>query len=113
MSEFWSNYSAVVLIIAAVVILFIILIKNISIVQQSRAYVIERLGAFSAVWEVGIHFKIPFIERIAKRVSLRSRFWITRPSPSLQKTMSPCRSTPWSISRSPTRSSTPTAWSIR
>ena len=85
MSEFWSNYSAVILIIAAVVILFIILIKNISIVQQSRAYVIERLGAFSAVWEVGIHFKIPFIERIAKRVSLKEQVLDYPPQPVITK----------------------------
>ena len=55
---------------AAVLLVLIIIIKNICIVQQSRAYVIERLGAFSEVWEVGIHFKVPFIERIARRVSL-------------------------------------------
>ena len=85
MSEFWSNNSAVILIIAAVVILFIIIIKNISVVQQSRAYVIERLGAFSAVWEVGIHFKIPFIERIAKRVSLKEQVLDYPPQPVITK----------------------------
>ena len=85
MSEFWSNYSATILIIAAVVILFIILIKNISVVQQSRAYVIERLGAFSAVWEVGMHFKIPFIERIAKRVSLKEQVLDYPPQPVITK----------------------------
>ena len=85
MSEFWSNYSAVILIIAAVVILFIILIKNISIVQQSRAYVIERRCAFSAVWEGGIHFKIPFIERIAKRVSLKEQVLDYPPQPVITK----------------------------
>ena len=85
MSEFWSNNSAVILIIAAVVILFIIIITNISVVQQSRAYVIERLGAFSAVWEVGIHFKIPFIERIAKRVSLKEQVLDYPPQPVITK----------------------------
>ena len=85
MSEFWSNNSAVILIVAAVVILFIIIIKNISVVQQSRAYVIERLGAFSAVWEVGIHFKIPFIERIAKRVSLKEQVLDYPPQPVITK----------------------------
>ena len=85
MSEFWSNNSAVILIIAAAVILFIIIIKNISVVQQSRAYVIERLGAFSAVWEVGIHFKIPFIERIAKRVSLKEQVLDYPPQPVITK----------------------------
>ena len=85
MSEFWSNYSAVIIIAAAVIILFIIIIKNISIVQQSRAYVIERLGAFSAVWEVGIHFKIPFIERIARRVSLKEQVLDYPPQPVITK----------------------------
>ncbi|MGN1308130.1 MAG: SPFH domain-containing protein [Faecousia sp.] len=85
MSEFWSNYSAVIIIAAAVIILFIIIIKNIAIVQQSRAYVIERLGAFSAVWEVGIHFKLPFIERIARRVSLKEQVLDYPPQPVITK----------------------------
>ena len=85
MSEFWNNYSAVIIIAAAVIILFIVIIKNISIVQQSRAYVIERLGAFSAVWEVGIHFKIPFIERIARRVSLKEQVLDYPPQPVITK----------------------------
>ena len=85
MSEFWSNYSAVIIIAAAVIILFIVIIKNICIVQQSRAYVIERLGAFSTVWEVGIHFKIPFIERIARRVSLKEQVLDYPPQPVITK----------------------------
>lgn len=75
----------VIIIVAVVVLIFIIIIKNISIVQQSRAYVIERLGAFSAVWEVGIHFKIPFIERIAKRVSLKEQVLDYPPQPVITK----------------------------
>ena len=59
--------------IIIVVILFVIVITNISVVQQSRAYVIERLGAFQEVWGVGLHFKIPFIDRIARRVSLKEQ----------------------------------------
>ena len=47
---------------ALAVIVLLIIISNIHIVQQSRAYVIERLGAFSKVWQVGIHVKVPFIE---------------------------------------------------
>ena len=43
------------------VIVLLIIVSNIHIVQQSRAYVIERLGAFSKVWQVGIHVKVPFI----------------------------------------------------
>ena len=48
---------------AVVILLFIIIISNIAVVQQSRAYVIERLGAFQSVWGVGLHFKVPFIDR--------------------------------------------------
>ena len=70
---------------AVVLIVLIILIKNICIVQQSRAYVIERLGAFSAVWEVGIHFKVPFLERIARKVSLKEQVLDYPPQPVITK----------------------------
>ena len=53
------------------VVVFVIVISNISVVQQSRAYVIERLGAFHSVWGVGMHFKMPFIDRVARKVSLK------------------------------------------
>ena len=70
---------------AAVLLVLIIIIKNICIVQQSRAYVIERLGAFSEVWEEGIHFKVPFIERIARRVSLKEQVLDYPPQPVITK----------------------------
>ena len=74
------------LIIGAVaLVILIILIKNICIVQQSRAYVIERLGAFSQVWEVGIPFKLPFVERIARRVSLKEQVLDYPPQPVITK----------------------------
>ena len=60
-------------IIGAIVILIVIVISNISIVQQSQAFVIESLGAFKEVWGVGFHIKVPFIERIAKKVSLKEQ----------------------------------------
>ena len=69
----------------AVLFVLIVIIKNICIVQQSRAYVIERLGAFSAVWEFGIHFKVPFIERIARRVSLKEQVLDYPPQPVITK----------------------------
>ena len=70
---------------AIVVILFIIVIRNIAVVQQSRAYVIERLGAFQSVWTVGLHFKIPFIDRIARRVSLKEQVLDYPPQPVITK----------------------------
>ena len=66
-------------------ILFLIIITNIAVVQQSRAYVIERLGAFQTVWGVGLHFKIPFIDRIARRVSLKEQVLDYPPQPVITK----------------------------
>ncbi len=66
-------------------LILLIIIKNICIVQQSRAYVVERLGAFHSVWSVGIHFKVPFIERIAKRVSLKEQVLDYPPQPVITK----------------------------
>ena len=66
-------------------ILFIVIISNIAVVQQSRAYVIERLGAFQTVWGVGLHFKIPFIDRIARRVSLKEQVLDYPPQPVITK----------------------------
>ena len=68
-----------------VLILLIIVIRNIVVVQQSRAYVIERLGAFQAVWGVGLHVKIPFIDRVAKRVSLKEQVLDYPPQPVITK----------------------------
>ena len=70
---------------AIIVIALIVVIRNIRVVQQSQAYVIERLGAFSAVWGVGIHIKIPFLERVAKRVSLKEQVLDYPPQPVITK----------------------------
>ena len=75
----------VVALIALLVVVIIILMKNIIIVKQSNAYVIEKLGAFSDVWGVGIHFKIPFLQRIAKRVSLKEQVLDYPPQPVITK----------------------------
>ena len=66
-------------------VLFLIIISNIYIVQQGRAYVIERLGAFQAVQSVGLHFKVPFIDRIARRVSLKEQVLDYPPQPVITK----------------------------
>ena len=72
-------------ILAIIGIAFIVIITNISVVQQSRAYVIERLGAFHSVWGVGMHFKVPFIDRIARRVSLKEQVLDYPPQPVITK----------------------------
>ncbi len=67
------------------VIAFILIIPNIAVVQQSRAYVIERLGAFQEVWGVGLHFKVPFLDRVARRVSLKEQVLDYPPQPVITK----------------------------
>ena len=67
------------------VILLILVIKNVFVVQQSRAYVIERLGAFREVWQVGLHAKLPFLDRIAKKVSLKEQVLDYPPQPVITK----------------------------
>ncbi len=74
-------------IILAVLAVFIIaiVILNIKIVPQSKAYVVERLGTYSATWQTGLHIKIPFIERIAKQVSLKEQVVDFPPQPVITK----------------------------
>ena len=59
-------------IIAVIAIIILLVIANIKIVPQSKAYVIERLGAYFATWDTGLHVKIPFIDKVAKKVLLKS-----------------------------------------
>ena len=68
-----------------VILVLGILAANIRVVQQSRAFVIERLGAFQSVWSVGLHFKIPFLERIVKNVSLKEQVVDFAPQPVITK----------------------------
>ena len=73
-------------IIAGLVVLFlIILIANIKIVPQANAYVVERLGAYSATWETGLHWKIPFIEKISRKVSRKEQVIDFPPQPVITK----------------------------
>ena len=68
-----------------VVLVLIVIVRNIYIVQQSRAYVVERLGAFHSVWGVGFHLKVPFIERVVKKVSLKEQVADFDPQPVITK----------------------------
>ncbi len=62
-----------------------VLVKNIRVVPQARAMVVERLGAYKTTWEVGLHFKVPFIERVAKTVSLKEQVVDFPPQPVITK----------------------------
>ncbi len=68
-----------------VLLLIIVLVKNIRVVQQAKAVVVERLGAYQTTWGVGIHFKIPFVERVAKTVSLKEQVVDFPPQPVITK----------------------------
>ena len=71
--------------IAVLAVVFLLVIPNIKVVQQSRAYVIERLGVFQSVWGVGMHFKVPFVDRIARKVSLKEQVLDYPPQPVITK----------------------------
>ena len=74
-----------IIVIILVVLIILLLAANLKIVQQSKAYVIERMGAFHAVWGVGVHFKLPFVERVAKVVSLKEQVVDFAPQPVITK----------------------------
>lgn len=76
------SYLATVILIIIIVLL---IVTNIRIVPQARAYVIERLGAYKGTWQVGLHFKIPLIDRIARKVSLKEKVIDFPPQPVITK----------------------------
>ena len=73
------------IIIALIVFLLAVIIKNIRIVPQSQAFIIERLGGYLTTWGVGIHVKVPLIDRIANKVSLKERVLDFQPQPVITK----------------------------
>lgn len=74
-----------IVIIALLIIVIALLVTNIRIVPQANAYVIERLGAYAGTWEVGLHVKIPLIDKIAKKVSLKEHVIDFPPQPVITK----------------------------
>ena len=72
-------------IIILLIVLILIIITNIKIVPQSKTFVIERLGSYKSTWQTGLHFKIPFIERIANNVSLKEKVRDFAPQPVITK----------------------------
>ena len=80
-----ENFFSIAAILILVALVLVLLIGNIHIVQQSKAYVVERLGAFHTVWNVGLHFKVPFLMRVAKKVSLKEQVADFAPQPVITK----------------------------
>ena len=79
------NPGTVVAIIALVVVLLILIASCVKIVPQAQAYVVERLGGYQGTWSVGIHLKMPLIDRIAKRVMLKEQVVDFAPQPVITK----------------------------
>ena len=84
MPDLFPNLSAIVIVLV-IAIVVIIIVKNIYVVPQARAFIVERLGAYSATWGVGLHLKVPFIERVAKKVSLKEQVADFPPQPVITK----------------------------
>ena len=72
-------------IIAIIVVAMILIIKNIRIVPQSKAFIIERLGTFASTWQTGLHVKLPFLDRVANQVSLKEQVVDFPPQPVITK----------------------------
>lgn len=68
-----------------VVVILILVVGNIKVVPQAHAFVIERLGAYQGTWSVGLHFKLPLIEKVAKRISLKEQVIDFPPQPVITK----------------------------
>ena len=73
------------IIIGLLVVVVLLIISNIHIVPQAKAFVIERLGAYSGTWKTGLHVKIPFLDRIASRVNLMEQVADFPPQPVITK----------------------------
>lgn len=68
-------------VIAVFLIILILIVRNIKIVPQAHAYVIERLGTYHTTWQTGLHLKVPFVDRISKKVSLKEQVVDFPPQP--------------------------------
>ena len=78
---FLASITSYIVIAVIVVILIVLVISNVIIVPQASAYVIERLGAYQQTWGTGLHFKIPLIDRVANKVTLKERIADFKPQP--------------------------------
>ncbi|MEE0873931.1 MAG: SPFH domain-containing protein [Ruminococcus sp.] len=73
--------TGLIIIGAVILIVLILIVRNIQIVPQAHAFVIERLGAYSTTWDTGLHIKVPFIDRVSKKVSLKEQVVDFPPQP--------------------------------
>ena len=79
------DFIGIFIVIFLLIVVMVLIIANVKIVPQSRAYVVERLGAYNTTWQTGLHVKIPFFERIARNVSLKEQVVDFPPQPVITK----------------------------
>ena len=80
-----TEYVVPFILLLVILVTLLVLIANLKIVPQAQEYVVERLGSYFATWQTGVHFKIPFIDRIAKKVSLKENVVDFPPQPVITK----------------------------
>lgn len=86
MNYYGTGFSiGTILVIILVILALMVLASCIRIVPQAQAFILERLGGYQATWEVGVHFKLPFIDRVAKRVNLKEQVVDFDPQPVITK----------------------------
>ncbi len=83
--DFFSDNSVALVLLAVIIVILLLLISRIKIVPQAQVFVVERLGAFHAAWGTGLHILVPFIDRIAKRVSIKEQVVDFKPQPVITK----------------------------
>lgn len=83
--NFFTENSATLILLAVIIVILLLLISRIKIVPQAQVFVVERLGAFHSAWGTGLHILIPFIDRIAKKVSIKEQVVDFKPQPVITK----------------------------
>ncbi|MCD7728138.1 MAG: SPFH/Band 7/PHB domain protein [Ruminococcus sp.] len=83
--DFFSDNSVALVLLAVIIVILLLLISRIKIVPQAQVFVVERLGAFHAAWGTGLHILMPFIDRIAKKVSIKEQVVDFKPQPVITK----------------------------
>ena len=83
---------SIILFIIVIALLAMIISSTVRIVPQAHAYVVERLGAYQGTWSVGLHVKVPFIDRVARKVNLKEQVVDFPPQPVITKDTLRCRS---------------------
>ncbi len=80
-----SNLGSWITVIVLLALVFLIIIRNVRIVPQASCFIVERLGAYHTTWGVGLHIKVPFIDRIAKVISVKEKVADFQPQPVITK----------------------------